>query len=246
MNKPKPPRGYIIYEGPSLLDGSPIVVVAIGKSGNVKTGNMVQTYIIRSDMSPLEASKSGNDFAICGNCPLRGIPTTDPKRKQAKDRPCYVNLGQGPTIVFKSYEQGKYPVAQGHDAIAARGKGQVVRLGTYGDPAAVPSYVWDSLLSQAERHTGYSHQSGVAGADFRADIFMQSADTLRSAEQAWAKGHRTFRIVADASEAIPGKEIPCPSPRVKCKDCGLCQGSKIAAKSIVIPGHGPGAAKIAA
>ena len=43
-NKIKKPTGYIIYEGPSLLDNKPIVVVAlVGKSSNQKTGAMVQT-----------------------------------------------------------------------------------------------------------------------------------------------------------------------------------------------------------
>ena len=36
----------IIYNGPSLLDGTPIIAIAIRKSGNAKTGDMVQTYIL--------------------------------------------------------------------------------------------------------------------------------------------------------------------------------------------------------
>jgi hypothetical protein len=43
-------RGVVLYEGPSELDGKPIVVVATFNSVNDKTGNMVQTWIIRSDM----------------------------------------------------------------------------------------------------------------------------------------------------------------------------------------------------
>ena len=37
------PNGFIIYRGPSVLDGKPIVVVAIPKSGNSKTDSMLQT-----------------------------------------------------------------------------------------------------------------------------------------------------------------------------------------------------------
>jgi len=40
----------IIYRGPSVLDGAPIVVVATYSKRNKKTGTMVQTYIIRDDM----------------------------------------------------------------------------------------------------------------------------------------------------------------------------------------------------
>jgi hypothetical protein len=46
----------VLYRGPSLLDGSPIVAIATIGSTNVKTGPMVQTWILRADMNPLEAS----------------------------------------------------------------------------------------------------------------------------------------------------------------------------------------------
>lgn len=42
--------GVILYQGPSLIDGAPIVVIAnriVLESGNAKTGAMVQTFIIR-------------------------------------------------------------------------------------------------------------------------------------------------------------------------------------------------------
>ena len=65
----------IIYQGPSLIDGSPIVAITVSQSGNTKTGNMVQTYIIRADINPLEASKTGADYAICGACRIAALPT---------------------------------------------------------------------------------------------------------------------------------------------------------------------------
>ena len=96
----------IIYQGPSLLDGSPIVVIALAKSSNKKTGDMVQTYIIRSDMDPLKASKYGYDYAICGDCKHRGEADPDGTGKQAKKRSCYVTLFHGPLQVYKSYKKG--------------------------------------------------------------------------------------------------------------------------------------------
>ena len=93
-------KSGIIYNGQSLLDGKPIVAIATYSDKNTKTGKVLQTYIIRSDISPLDASKNGEDFSICGDCQFRGEVTTDPKRKQAKNRKCYVNLGQGPTIIY--------------------------------------------------------------------------------------------------------------------------------------------------
>jgi hypothetical protein len=89
-------KAGIIYRGPSLLDGEPIVVIATLSDRNPKTGPALQTYILREDINPLEASKTGADYSICGDCNLRGTPTDDPKLKQAVDRPCYVILGHGP------------------------------------------------------------------------------------------------------------------------------------------------------
>jgi hypothetical protein len=58
----KTPNGYILYQGPSAIDGKPIVVIATGfasKSNNGKTGDMIQTWIIRQDIAPHLAVKSG-------------------------------------------------------------------------------------------------------------------------------------------------------------------------------------------
>jgi hypothetical protein len=244
-------RSSIIYQGPSLIDGSPIVVIAIISSRNKKTGSMLQTYIMRSDMDPRLASKTGADYAICGLCPHRGIATQDPVKKQAENRSCYVLLGQGPLIAYQSMLKGLYPVINGHAAIAALGAGRKVRIGTYGDPAAVPAYIWESLLFQADMHTAYSHQSGIQSAAFLPKLMMQSADSEQEARTAWNQGIRTFRVVSSVADIVAGKEILCPASKeagkkTSCADCGLCAGSSIKAKSIAIPAHGAGSIHIAA
>jgi hypothetical protein len=239
------PKSSIIYSGPSLIDGAPIVCVAIVTSGNVKTGNMIQTHIIRADMDPLQASKTGADFAICGNCKHRGTATTDSTRKQAQGRTCYVNLGQGPNQVFKAYSAGKYSQAT-PEQVQAIGRARMVRLGTYGDPAAVPSHVWDQLLKEAAGHTGYTHQHDKAPDYSR---MMHSADTAAEALQAHRAGFRTFRVIpikdytTHGQNALLSNEILCPASkeagqRVTCDQCKLCSGSAITAKSIAIVAHG--------
>src|SRR4249920_2581675 len=112
-----------------MLDGAPIVAIALTASTNRKTGNMVQTYILRDDIAPLAALKTGDDASICGNC----------KHRPILGGACYVFVGQGPTVVYKTLARGGYPQAAD---IAALGAGRMVRLGTYGDPAAVPVAVW--------------------------------------------------------------------------------------------------------
>ena len=240
------PSGYVIYRGPSLLDGSPIVVVAIVKSTNTKTANMMQTYILRSDMDPRVANRTGADAAICGACPHRGVARPEADSGLAGARTCYVRIDQGPLIVYKTLGRGRYPDAVGHKAIAALGAGRMVRIGTYGDGAAVPSYVWDSLLSEATGHTAYTHQSGNAGAAADPSRYMVSADSETVARQAWACGARTFRIVREVSDVVKGSEILCPASaeaghKTTCDRCGLCGGASVAAKSIAIVVHGAGA-----
>lgn len=225
-------KSAIIYQGPSLLDGQPIVAIANYTDRNKKTGAVVQTYIIRSDMNPLEASKTGADYSICGDCPMRGTPTADPARKQAAGRRCYVNLGQGVLSTFRAYQRGMYEPGDPR----AMGRGRFVRVGSYGDPAAVPQAVWDELLSEADTWTAYTHQK-----PWRPDIAMQSADSLEEARDHWRAGRRTFRVVPSLDDIVPQLEAICPASkeagrRVQCTACKLCKGGT-KAKSIAIVEH---------
>ncbi len=246
--KTQKPVSSIIYNGPSLIDGAPIVVIAIVTSANSKTGNMIQTHILRADINPLEASKTGADASICGDCIHRGTPTDNPLKKVANGRTCYVNLGQGPTVVFKAFKRGKYPHAT-PEQITAIGENRMVRLGTYGDPAAVPATVWDALLKEAAGHTGYTHQHKPAyiSTDYRR--LMYSADTANDATSAHAKGYRTFRVIPvqqwqeQNKGALLKNETICPASKEAgfkstCNNCKLCSGSTIKAKSIAIVAHG--------
>lgn len=245
------PKSSIIYQGPSLIDGSPIVCIAIIGSGNVKTGSMIQTYIIRSDISPMDASKTGLDYAICGNCQHRGNATSDPAKKTAVNRTCYVTLFQGPTQVYKAFKRGNYALAT-PEQITTIGRGQMVRLGSYGDPAAIPQSAWDALLRESVGHTGYTHQHNAA-TDY--NRLMYSADSASEATQAHSEGKRTFRVIPVATWKEQGKasllksEILCPASneagnKALCIDCGLCKGSSVKAKSIAIVAHGTNKASI--
>src|SRR5947209_6081657 len=100
VSKSSTPRGVILYRGPSMLDGKPIVVVATGlkeASENVKTGAFVQTYILADNgQSPLLSAYDGSDASVCGDCPHRPQEQADGTRKLGS---CYVNLNQGPRSV---------------------------------------------------------------------------------------------------------------------------------------------------
>ena len=245
----------ILYEGESLLDGQPIVAIAIKKSSNEKTGDMVQTYILRQDVSPMMANKLGLDASICGDCKHRGVPSYDEDKATAENRTCYVTLVHGPTNVYKAYRKGRYSFPKLGE-MAQLGKGAFIRLGTYGDPAAVPSRVWDTLLKHSSGHTGYSHQwedyPEIVG--LIPDLVMASADSLRQARKAWSQDYRTFRTLpvweyAAGVNMPQSNEIFCPeSPEggasTTCRDCLLCEGNKKKAKNIVIVAHGSAKMKV--
>lgn len=216
---PKQPTGFVLYEGPSLLDGSPIVAIALTGSSNRKTGNMVQTYILRRDMMPMEAVRTGADSAICGDC----------KHRPSTGGACYVVVAQGPTVVYKTWTRGGYPVALYADDLVA---GRMVRLGTYGDPAAVPAHIWEELCSRASGRTGYTHQwaTGAGSAQALQPLLMASADSAQERAAAVAQGWRTFRVMAQG-EALQRGEFTCPASeeggkRTTCAECGACDGAQ--------------------
>lgn len=228
-----PSNGYILYEGPSAIDGAPIVVIATGfasKTDNRKTGDMIQTWIIRADVSPSIAAKDGRDVSICGDCPLRFNPETG-------KRPCYVKVWQAPRSVYEAFQRGIYPRLETQEAIAQACEGRAVRFGSYGDPYAAPYWLWAAMASKAIAWTGYSHQWRKLGSDW-SRLLMASADTLQDALDAKAKGWRSFRVTPSAFENVKGLEIVCPASKEKgartnCAACRACMGTSSKARASI-------------
>lgn len=237
-------NGFILWEGASQIDGAPIVAIVTGvskASANAKTGPMLQTWIIRSDMAPVAAIMAGRDGAICGSCPHRGRMVADAMGLlRPQGRTCYVEVGRAPTAVYRAFRAGRYPKAPD---LRALGSGRKVRLGAYGDPAAVPAEVWQALTSEAEMHTGYTHQWRTAAA--LRGLCMASADSAAEAAEAQANGWRTFRV-RTAAEVPVAREAVCPASdeggrKVDCATCGACNGAASGRRgSIVIVVHGAG------
>ncbi|KKK84157.1 hypothetical protein LCGC14_2786170, partial [marine sediment metagenome] len=141
------PLGIIVYKGPSLLDGKPIVAIATGigiKTSNEKIGDMLPIWILRSDIGPQLATKIGEDFSICGNC----------FQKHANS--CYVNICHGPRWVYEAFHRDRYKNLD-YDTVQYL-ENRYMRFGAYGDPAAVPIEIWENLAKIAKGYTGYSHQ----------------------------------------------------------------------------------------
>ena len=221
----KLPKGLVLWEN------STIVAIAIFNSDNRKTGNMIQVYILARDKHPVEVVRDNEDGVICGTCPLRS------------GNGCYVEVWQGPSVVWKNYRAGKYPVynESEHSTLFT---GRSIRWGAYGDPVYIPFGVIAYFNTLAENWTGYTHQWDKCAPVYQ-NVFMASVEKLWQLDEAISRGWRTFRIETE----VIGKqsdEIYCPaSPeggnKTHCVSCGLCNGSRgenDPRKNIVIKPHG--------
>ena len=280
-------RNCVFYDGPSLLDGSPIFAALVGldsPSANTATGTMAQIYIMRSDVSPVSAIATGADASICGECKMRGRVVSldtathiawglDPSRRRALlqriesarghgestlniERACYVRTEQAPTVIFKAYAAGSYPnVAP--EVAADMVKGGELRIGAYGDSAALPIRAVRPLADAAEILTNYTHAPGYSPGRAKrlAPFTMASADSPGQALAYQEQGFRTFRVSPNhtqradgtrlVADLLPG-EYQCPKTldkRVTCIACGICDGTRRGiAANIAAPAHGRGAA----
>lgn len=229
----KKSNGYILYED------SVRVVIATGfvrKSDNIKTGNMIQIWILVKAENPVAAVASGSDVLVCGDCPLRG-------------EVCYVNTGQAPLSVWKCWMRGGYPMAGSTSGeggfisskIALRRlfTGRKARLGAYGDPTHIPLHIVKRIAIYADTWTGYTHQWRNPLLQGYREFCMASVDTEEQASEAEGMGWRRFRMIDEGEEPQAG-EIECPNYThgVQCEDCSLCKGTSVKAKSIVIYAHG--------
>jgi hypothetical protein len=227
-------NGLLFYRGPSMLDGKPIVAIATGlerSSDNPKTGALIQTWILRDRINPLKAL-AGADVSICGHCPHR----------PALGGTCYVRVHQAPLAVWKALKRGRYP--RFNPALHLQlFEGKILRLGAYGDPAAVPLSAWRPLIQASAGRTGYTHQWRSCDEEWRAYV-MASVDTPAEREEAIARGWRTFRVRAGGTPLLPG-EFTCPASqeagyRITCARCQACDGAthSPSAATPVIIAHG--------
>jgi hypothetical protein len=191
--------GYIVYEGKSVLNGDPIVGIIVNKSVNVKTGNMYQLHILRSDIKPLEAIENGSDDAICGGCVHR----------RSNGGACYVNVGQGPNSVYNKYKRGGYKTVSIKDFKSLFG-GKKIRFGAYGDPLALPLHILVSLKAVVKNNTAYTHQWKNSiedgSSEMVAKFSMASVDNLIEKDEANKAGFRTFRVIVEG-EPLQGMRL---------------------------------------
>jgi hypothetical protein len=205
-------------------------------SSNSKTGSdFIQTFILADQgETPLEALKSGGDASVCGDCPHRP--------HQGKSGSCYVNVGQAPLAVYRAYKRGNYPTFD-PDQHLDLFRDRLIRLGAYGDPAAVPLDVWQTICDVSKGWTGYTHQWKSCDRAY-ARFCMASCETVEDRRLALKLGYRTFRVRLP-EEPVEDGEFICPASeeagrRLTCEACKACSGTKAGRRnaSPVIIVHG--------
>ena len=226
-------NGYILWEGDSPLDGKPLVLIATGfanRTGNAKTGDMIQTWILRRDVDPVTAFKGDEGYSNCGNCWHRLNQT------------CYVGWWQAPLAIYKAYKRGSYQWIPSWEIFADR----MLRIGSAGDPAMVPAWVWHAALCDTRGHTGYTHQWREPFALPLRGLVQASCDGFQDYLDATEAGWSPF-LVKPADAASPKGAIHCPSSaemgrKTECASCALCDGS---GKAVVINAHGRRSSRVA-
>lgn len=226
--------GIVLWEGKSFFDGSPIACIATGinkKSSNPKTGSMVQTWIIRTDMHPVEAVKSGRDDAICGTCPYKS------------GGPCYVKQWQAPAAVYRAYHANRYIKPHQYDAsiLPEVFRDHMVRIGSYGDAGAMPN-IWAPILRHVRGFTGYTHAWAT-----RPDLMLICMASVDASDYDAAKqrGWRTFRVRTDDNDR-KANEVNCGASReagkvTTCAECRMCSGLwHKSSRDIAITDHAAG------
>lgn len=219
--------GFVLHEGDDFI------VVVTMRSSNRKTGDTPQIWIMERDKSPVDSVKFGSDaHTVCKGCPF------------ASGNGCYVNVGQAPLAVWKSYHAGKYPYlpVEMYDLAF---KNRVVRFGAYGNPSLIPLYKVEAIAEAATAWTGYFHDwEDMVESDQQAygQYFMASTETEESRMNAAALGLRYFHVSPDKPEEA--RECLADTHNLTCEQCRLCMGnSKSRQRSIWINPHGSKKAK---
>ncbi len=210
------PLGLLLYDGPSLIDGAPILAVLTGfqqPSRNAKTGDLLQAYILPSKVHPTRAVNRGADVSVCGTCPHR----------PSQGGRCYVQTSFGAAGVWRSRE--RYLKVK-DEVLQVLLRGAAVRFGAWGDPAAVPLHAWLPLLAPGvlRLFTGYTHRWKELGENWQ--WLMASVDSVEEFTQAREAGWRTYRVKAPGAPLLPGEQTCLADAHgVPCVKCGGCDGT---------------------
>tara|TARA_Y100001973_G_scaffold105391_1_gene178362 strand:- start:608 stop:1402 length:795 start_codon:yes stop_codon:yes gene_type:complete len=197
---------------------------------NKKTGPMVQIRHQVRGILPHLAVETGQDSAVCGNCPLRPFLAKAKQKETGKKEPkCYVQTAQGERQVYLQNRAGNYPHLDELPPSQQREIQQImahfgVRFGAYGEPVSDMESL-ERVSKMTDKWTGYTHQWQANNDKLASDLLMASLDGPDTHEEAKEAGFRTYRHTDDLT-AIDG-EIQCleNTRGLPCNQCLLCSGN---------------------
>ena len=244
------PPGVVLYRGPSQIgDGGDVVAILTLWSSNTKTTGadkgkrervfQPQVMILDTAAEPHLLVKQGQDQNVCGDCVF------------ASGEGCYVRVDQAPLSVYRAWKRGRYPEVSPDTLQKILAIATFIRLGSYGDPAAIPTGIWEALEVAAPvkaRIVGYSHAWRYTDQRL-ARWCMASIETGADVFRAGSKGWRTFRL-RSGDDPLVGSEKLCPAAKeagelLGCDSCNQCDGNRGGARrpSRAIVAHGARALK---
>lgn len=227
-------NGYF-FRVSSALNGEPIIVaVQMTDTANTKLGaEMRQVWIMPAGMKPSVANGTAAQDSVCGKCWFK------------TNGACYVNM-QTPNSVYRSIEAGNYTeLSQTPEDLAVLADalhGETVRVGAWGDPAAMPWPIMQTITKAAASYTAYTHQAAHPNFNrMYLSVCMVSAESPKQAAKYQELGIRTFRPKVAGSVNLEN-EITCPNEThgINCIECRLCDGgnARRGNPSIAVTVHG--------
>lgn len=215
-------KSFILYHGPAAKPYRGTVTAVVFQSNdNPKTGKCIALAILPGDgVDAMSARSEGRDIACCGSCTLRSIAS-------GGNGGCYVS-----PLALMGYAGSAESAWKQSDPYAMPDDVPLLplRLGAYGDPAAIPADAFRRLISWhdglAGSVWGYTHGWRHSNAQHLRMACMASVETPEQQAQAVAKGWRVYRIIPGL-DALQGSGLSlCESDTgTACVDCGACSGS---------------------
>jgi hypothetical protein len=149
-------------------------------------------------------------------------------------------------MIFDSEEEAEVEIAETLEDLQ-----EAYELGDMSSPMTRDEFrivpFEDRFAALCEEYAAWCADQGLPCIDVRDDVdprdASKGADTHDEARAAWAKGHRTFRVITGLADLDHANEILCPASkeagaRTTCAACRLCGGTSTKSpKSIAIPMH---------
>jgi hypothetical protein len=205
------------------------------KTGNAKTGALIQNYIIPASWLETDAQISTlSDTDVCFDC----------NHGKSKKKTCYVrkaNSERGLASKVRSLRKKGLnnipelsPELEADLLEAISGKG--IRFGSYGEPILLGEALINKISKRAKFWTGYTHQWHKN--NWAKDYFMASVESETISKAAQKSGFRTFFVGQTDSKEY----VTCPASKeagnkTTCDNCKLCMGTNSKAKSVTILPH---------